>query len=409
MSWPFFIGFTLVQLPPEFPFLLELLRQPSVLQHQFKPPLSVNLGVYSVQIVSLPDTLLNFPSFNSERLDQQIRLYSRYLSNYGTPDILIVGSSRALQGVDPIALQETLAARGYPGLTAYNFSINGATAQVIDLILRRILLPDHLPQLIIWADGSRAFNSGRTDATYEGIATSAGYLQLAQGERPIPPLSQLLPTIEPAVFCLDLPEYWFSEEILELQQLAEGNQPALLERLDSAELSCPSPPEVVEPLPPVEGAIAATPPLAPLFNGLEPSGFQPVLARFNPATYYQQFPRVSGQYDALYVPFELVGVQTEATLRVVRFTREQQIPLVFVNLPLSQDYLDATRLRHEGEFQQFMQRLSNQEGFLFRDLLQQLGTQDDNFADPSHLNQYGAKAVAIQLADDPLIPWWKLR
>lgn len=410
MVWPFFIGFTLVQLPTEFPLLLEVLRRTAVLQQQLGHPLAVNLGVYGVQTIPLPDILFNFPSFNSDRLNQQIRLYTRYLASYGTPDILIVGSSRALQGVDPIALQETLAARGYPGLTAYNFSINGATAQVIDLVLRRILSPDQLPQLIIWADGSRAFNSGRADATYDSIATSAGYLQLAQGERPIPSLSQLLPNIEPAALCLDLPEYWISESLLELQQSVKVSQPLLSERVDSGRLSCKSPDDVAAPLPPSRGAIAATStPTASTSTHLDSNGFEPITRRFNPATYYQQFPRVSGQYDAMYVPFELTGEQTAATMRIARFMREQQIPLVIVNLPLSQDYLDTTRLRYEGQFQQFMQQLSTQEGFLFRNLLQELGAQNDNFADPSHLNRYGARAVAARLADDPLIPWWQLR
>uniref|UniRef100_A0ACD5GW23 Uncharacterized protein n=1 Tax=Desertifilum tharense IPPAS B-1220 TaxID=1781255 RepID=A0ACD5GW23_9CYAN len=53
--------------------------------------------------------------------------------------MLIVGSSRALRGIDPVALREALAAQGYADVSVYNFGVNGATAQVVDLIVRRIL------------------------------------------------------------------------------------------------------------------------------------------------------------------------------------------------------------------------------------------------------------------------------
>lgn len=41
--------------------------------------------------------------------------------------------------------------------------------------LRQLLTPQQLPKLVIWADGARAFNSGRIDRTYETIASSDRY------------------------------------------------------------------------------------------------------------------------------------------------------------------------------------------------------------------------------------------
>ena len=53
----------------------------------------------------LPDLFLpRYPSFNSQLLDQQLILYSIHLFLSGPPDVLIVGSSRAIQGVDPETL-----------------------------------------------------------------------------------------------------------------------------------------------------------------------------------------------------------------------------------------------------------------------------------------------------------------
>ncbi|HEY9708341.1 MAG TPA: hypothetical protein V6D48_09060, partial [Oculatellaceae cyanobacterium] len=86
------------------------------------------------------------------------------------------------------------------------------------------------------------------------------------------------------------------------------------------------------------------------------------------------------------------------------FAEEQQIPLVFVNLPLSQDYLDSVRRTREQQFQQFMQRQVSP-GFVFINLGRQWLTQNQYFTDPSHLNRYGAAAVARQLAANSKIPW----
>jgi hypothetical protein len=52
-----------------------------------------------------------------------------------------------------------------------------------------------------------------------------------------------------------------------------------------------------------------------------------------------------------------------------------------------------------------MQRLAQQEGFIFRDLSSLWLSQNDYFADPSHLNRFGAEAVAKQLAQDRTLPW----
>ncbi|MEO1765329.1 MAG: DUF1574 domain-containing protein, partial [Cyanobacteria bacterium J06629_18] len=102
------------------------------------------------------------PSFNARQLDEQLALYKQRLAKNGVPpDVLIIGSSRALRGVDPNALSKGLASQGYPDVDVFNFGINGATAQVVDFIIRRVLKPAELPKTIIWADGSRAFNSGR--------------------------------------------------------------------------------------------------------------------------------------------------------------------------------------------------------------------------------------------------------
>ena len=66
------------------------------------------------------------------------RSIAAVLLNLAPPDVLVIGSSRALRGVEfQPALRQALDASGYDGLSIFNFGVNGATAQVVDLIVRR--------------------------------------------------------------------------------------------------------------------------------------------------------------------------------------------------------------------------------------------------------------------------------
>lgn len=352
-----------------------------------------------------------FPSFNSRRLDQQIRLYQHYLTQQGPPDVLIVGSSRALQGVDPQVLQEALAARGFRGVRAYNFSINGATARVVNLILQQVLSPNELPRVIVWADGSRAFNSGRPDITYNGIVASEGFRQLRQLQAPLF-LSSLAPSPDPQSDAnlstlstratprsVGRPPARPAAEQSRRSELAEGRgseaQTGLGDRSSITPLVIP--------------ALVRQPTPAQIAPDLTPLGFQLVVTRYNPTTYFQQFPRVPGRYDSNYFPWQLTGVQTQATVAIAQFAQQQRLPLIFVSLPLSREHLaDSFRRRSEQQFRQQMQQLAAQHGFLFQDLSQRWPTQSHYFADPSHLNREGARAVAQHLATDPALPWSRL-
>ncbi|MEM6424435.1 MAG: hypothetical protein AAF728_04645 [Cyanobacteria bacterium P01_D01_bin.128] len=282
-----------------------------------------------------------FPPLGSPILDQQLIGYLSYVAAVGVPDVLLVGSSRVLWGIDAQALETALANNGYRGLRVYNFGVNGATAQVVNWMVQQLLTPEQLPKLILWADGSRAFNSARRDATHESIVQSSGYQSLGRGDRPsfsLPSTSQLLPN------------------------------PAPLVNLDS-------------------------------------HGFLPKTERFNPATYYQQFPRVLGRYDNTYVPFRLEGRQTEALTELASYLQSRSISLVFINLPLTDDYQDETRGPVEARFQSYLQQQSAAKGFGLVDYLNQWRSRYGYFADPSHLNRFGAEVLARQLAAENRIPW----
>jgi hypothetical protein len=365
------------------------------------------------EIPEIPsEALINYPSFNSQRLDQHLRLYARYLEEVGPPDVLIIGSSRALQGLDPITLASALEIQGYSQLKVYNFGINGATAQVVDFLVRHILSAGELPRLIIWADGSRAFNSGRVDRTFAGILESEGYRQVMRGNRPVFPLPEMAETATASrsaspEWCVQVPQPAQEDEqgihfSPSERNLLPEDEITLSLCQPNEQLDLTFDPSAIPQLLPENWSEFADQHIAP---DLELNGFQSVTARFDPRSYYRQFPRVPGAYDSDYSSFRLDGVQMNATIALARFLRDRQIPLIFVNLPLHQDYLDRVRRRYERQFQQHMQQLASQEGFIVRDLTQQWMTESNYFADPSHLNQEGARVVAIAIAADQTIPW----
>lgn len=339
-----------------------------------------------------------YPTFNNQQLDEQIPRYLNYLKENGPPYILIVGSSRARQGLDPIALQRSLARRGYGSIQIFSFTVNGATAQVVELKLRRILTPDQLPKLIVWADGVRALNSGRPDRTQARILESPGYRLLVAGQRPC--LSSqgrlvrqancptTIATKAEATTTVPLLNW---ESILPNQAAASAS-PASNRRW-CRQLRGPCPPAPASP-----GAGAADGSID--LNTARALGFHPVVTQFNPATYFQSFPRIAGQYDGDYQNFSISGVQAKALQNVINFVQSRGIPLVFVNLPMTDIYLDAVRSRRETQFRTYMQRLARQEQFAFHDFGQRWPRRYDFFMDPSHLNHTGAIAVGQQLGQE---------
>jgi hypothetical protein len=358
------------------------------------------------------------PTFNSRQLDEKLQLYYQYLEKSGTPDVLIVGSSRALRGIDPIALEEELAAVGYPRVKVFNFGINGATAQVVDLLLQRILTPEQLPRLILWADGARALNSGAVDVTYDGIVASPAYRQLMAGTLEIPrtaldPDAPRQVPVHRGVINQTLTESyatidrWFSQQLSGASGTYEGRDRLKNVLQQQVGQVFPSPvPQVALEEPAQPTVISTVQPGEPLVNA---AGFLSLPLQFNPATYYQKYAKVSGAYDSDYDRFQIAGLQENALMSLLQFTQSQKIPIVFVNLPLTDQYLDAVRSEYEQQFKQTMLSLSmGQTGeFTFRDLGDRWLSEYRYFSDPSHLNRYGAYGVSRQIAQDPLIPWIK--
>ncbi len=378
-------------------------------------PYTPSRGLYTASLETSP-----YPSFNNPQLDKKLALYYDRLVESGPPDVLIIGSSRALRGIDPVALQAALAARGYTDVSIFNFGINGATAQFADLLIQKILLPSQLPKLILWADGSRAFNSGRIDGTYEALTASDGYRLLAQGKPLLPPtaLAKLKPTAIPSTpdspatpsmpILIDInrsyqdASEWFDRTLAEVSAAyPQRDQLKTLLREKFTTIVPVQPQTATAPVLP--SAIAPEDQTSLLQSDTD--GFLSLSVQFNPATYFQKYARVPGDFDNDYRAFRLQGEQTLAMKSLAAFARNRDIPLVFINLPLTAEYLDIPRRTYEQQFQQQMVTVARESGFSFRDLSELWVTENDYFSDPSHLNRYGAYAIAQRLAQDPLIAW----
>jgi hypothetical protein len=376
------------------------------------PPLKQKANATAIVLAARSKT----PSFNSPQLDEQLALYKQRLLKKGSPpDILIIGSSRALRGVDPVALSKGLASQGYTKTDVFNLGINGATVQVVDFIIRQVLEPSELPKLILWADGARAFNSGRDDITFNSIATSPGYKYVLEkalskqknmtdtnsAKKSIGNEKKNLET-QPSINGYQAANEWFNKGLAQLSASYEKR-----DRLKHLLF------QTLKVLPGFNAAISSEKTEVnndnleedALPQAVDFDGFLPLSIRFHPGKYYQKHPKVPGNYDNDYKAFLLNGKQGVALQALLDFIESQKISLVFVNMPLTAEYLDSVRKKHELEFQQYMLRLADHPNFTYRDLSLLWPKANDYFSDPSHLNRYGAYEVSKKLANDPMIPW----
>jgi hypothetical protein len=334
------------------------------------------------------------PNFNIALFNEKLALLDWQTTNkQRSPEVLIVGSSRALRGIEPKTLEKTLINKGYKNISVFNLGIDGATAKVVNLQITQILSPSQLPRLIIWADGLRAFNSSRNDLTYEEITASVGYKQLQETlkntDRNLDPIANqnAIATTSPSPIAksFDLLFTTFSKR----QEI----RTSLVKKFDRN----------THMLSNSEALIAATMPST--VTALDSKGFVSFDVTFDPNTYFQKFPQVPGDYDLDYRNFETNGSQFEAFANVVDFCRRNNIELLVVNMPLHATYLDQIRTQYEATFNGRMQELSLREGFTYLDLSQAILNQADLFSDPSHLNQKGAIAISQLLAQNPKVRW----
>ncbi len=357
------------------------------------PKINLQENLPEKGIISKPALNFNIALFNEKLalLDWQITNKQR------SPEVLIVGSSRALRGIDPSILEKTLISKGYKDINVFNLGIDGATAKVVNLQITQILSRPQLPRLIIWADGLRAFNSGRTDLTYDEIAASTGYKQLQEtlknnGSNPeltstnntsdakaLNPVTQAINTL-----------FATSTKRPEIRASVVKSFDRNTHMLSNS-----------------EALLASTMPSTA--TALDSKGFVAFDVTFEPNIYFQKFPQVPGDYDLDYRNFEPSGAQFDAFANVVDFCRRNNIELLVVNMPLHATYLDGIRTRYEATFNRRMEELALREGFTYLDISQAIQNKAELFSDPSHLNKQGAIAVAKMLAQNPKIRWQSLK
>ena len=337
-------------------------------------------------------------NFNIARFNEKLALLDwKTTTRKRSPDIIIVGSSRALRGVEPSSLEKELLNKGFKDLSVFNLGLDGATAKVVNLQITQILPSPQLPRMIIWADGLRAFNSSRNDITYDEITASTGYKQIQQtlkdkGINPDP-----LQINREITDNLSSPIAQAFTNIFATTNNRQDVRSSLVKSFDRN----------THMLSNSEAIIAATTPETTA--ALDKQGFVAFDVVFDPKTYFQKYPQVPGDYDLDYRNFDTSGSQFDAFANVVDFCRRNNIQLVVVNMPLHTTYLDPIRTQYEATFNGRMQELSNREGFTYLDLSQSIPYKSELFSDPSHLNRQGAIAIGQMLAQSSKIPWQSLK
>jgi len=337
-------------------------------------------------------------NFNIARFNEKLALLDwKTTTRKRAPEILIVGSSRALRGVEPSTLEKALFNRGYKNLSVFNLGLDGATAKVVNLQITEILSHPQLPRMIIWADGLRAFNSSRSDITYDEITASSGYKQLQKTLKD-KEVNPDLPVINKDVnSTVSSPINQVLSSIFSTATKRQDVRNSVVKSFDhNTHLLSNS-----------EAIIAATSPNTAA--AIDKQGFVAFDVTFDPKTYFLQHPQVPGDYDLDYRNFDITGSQFEAFNNIVDFCRRNNIQLLLVNMPLHSTYLDPIRTRYEATFNDRMQELSQREGFTYLDMSQSIPNQSELFSDPSHLNKQGAIAIAQMLAQNPKIPWQALK
>ncbi|NUN64243.1 DUF1574 family protein [Pseudanabaena biceps] len=345
-------------------------------------------------------TVLNF---NISSLNEKLALIDSYTTSKGrSPDVLIVGSSRALRGVEPETLEKALIAKGFKGISVFNLGIDGATAKVVNLQVTQMLTRSQLPRMIIWADGLRAFNSKRNDITYDEITASTGYQQLKETLKDKPSLDNpnnaniavtevetTTPSFNPIAQALS--------SVFATTSKRQDVRASVVKSFDlNTHLFSNSETMIASNLPTQHTVIT-------------PKGFISFDVTFDPNTYFQKYPQVPGDYDLDYRDFETSGAQFDAFANVIDFCRRNGIELVVVNMPLHSTYLDVIRTNLESIFNQKMQSLALREGFTYIDISHAIQSQAELFSDPSHLNKQGAIAISKMLGQNPQIPWKSLK
>ncbi len=372
-----------------------------ILINYAKPTQSTKLVIADPKINLQDQDIINQKpalNFNIALFNEKLALLDWQISNkQRSPEVLIVGSSRALRGIEPSSLEKTLISKGYKGINVFNLGIDGATAKVVNLQVTQILSRPQLPKMIIWADGLRAFNSSRSDLTYDEITASTGYKQLQESLKNKGVNPETLATNNSIASKSSSPIAQAIAIVFTTSTKHQEIRNSLVKSFDHATNGLSN----------SQALIAANIPSTAI--ALDSKGFVAFDVTFDPKTYFQKFPQVPGDYDLDYRSFDTNGAQFEAFANVVDFCRRNNIELLVVNMPLHTTYLDVIRTRYEATFNQRMEELAQREGFTYLNISQVLQNQAEFFSDPSHLNKQGAIAISQLIAQNPKVRWRSLK
>jgi hypothetical protein len=274
-------------------------------------------------------------------------------------DVVFLGSSVVVQGVDPIAFNNAS-----EGLTGYNAALDGASMRSVELWAREVVFPAFDPGIVVIGVTTRDLNDGgvNQEEFFRGLEASKGL----QGFRSDGGLSELLERLADSSALLRIRPH-----LRQPGKLAEQ----LLGRDDESDQP-PGPYGAAE----SQGSL----------------GYQ-----------YSDAWRDLWR-NRHFNDYAIGQSEWEALQRIVGAAEDEGRQVIVVEMPVHDDYLD---LQPDGEA-----GLSNAHALLAeiesRPLVELVSLTDvfqpEFFRDPAHLNEAGAELLGIALADhlsDPSVPF----
>jgi hypothetical protein len=304
--------------------------------------------------------------------DRSLNIYA-YQRAGMTPDVLLVGTSRLLRGLDPLTLDTQLTAGLGRTTTTYSVAQRGASCFTNSIVLSDVIASNGIPRIVILE-----VSPGSLNAEHGNLAKAYRYYcSLPELIRSVPRMKQGAQWNGAAhgVFRGFANLALYGRHTLVPRQEHRW----LLDRLAMGRGRTPDSPD------------------------------QPVrrLSELDDTTRRERYYRMRTNLRFRYLQRYQIGGPPETGLRsICRVAAEHGFQLVVLNPPVTPEYRRLARPKRVWEeYNRFMSEFSGLDHVHLHDLdAGQLALSHDDFVDFNHLNADGARKLSVYVAEEILAP-----
>jgi|GEM_PF-2675756 len=305
--------------------------------------------------------------------DQSLKIHAYRAAPSGY-NVVVMGSSRAELGVNPLVVEKELSRQAEGSLTCFNLSQSAGQIRTDHVIFREVLRGQSTPDVVVLCTEARGFNSmsRRTSEYVKHYAQPWDILVEIRDIAAAGCLSDAASSFIRSISCVvqyltQSPRTQKSKNHVLFWELSKGHGDPF--RMNEGDQSKPAP----------------TP------------GSRRWKAKFE--------KRKSFVRDNLLNDFEIGRASRRAFEKIIEISRERKIELVVVNMPLTTDYMS---LFEPGEYSQYMSYITktcDREKIPFFDYnAYEQHLPDSLFYDPDHLGPKGSILFSRRIARDALKP-----